>query len=67
MYKRREFTETEKRLSERIRDILEDSERAISVIRDGREKSIALSHIEDAMLHANLAISEDGIIGEVKE
>lgn len=66
MYKRREFTETEKRLSEHIRDILEDSERAISVIRDGREKSIALSHIEDAMLHANLAISEDGIIGEAK-
>lgn len=66
MYKRREFTETEKRLSELLRNIFEDSERALSVVRDGREKSIALSHIEDAMLHANLAISEDGIIGEAR-
>jgi hypothetical protein len=62
MYKRREFTEDEKKLSEKIRNLLVLAENAMSCIPFCREKSIALTHIEDAMLHANLAITENSMI-----
>ena len=63
MYTRREFTETEVALSNAIREKLIEVENLLDKIPNCREKSIALTHIEDAMLHSNLAITE----GFVKE
>lgn len=63
VYTRREFTETEVALSNAIREKLIEVENLLDKIPNCREKSIALTHIEDAMLHSNLAITE----GFVKE
>lgn len=63
MYTRREFTENEVALSNAIREKLIEVEELLNRIPNCREKSIALTHIEDAMLHSNLAITE----GFVKE
>lgn len=62
MYTRRIFTEEETELSEKIRNALVAVEDILSAIPNCREKSIALSHIEDAMLHANLAIAENSML-----
>lgn len=58
MYERREFTEAEVALSQAIREKLVEVETLLETIPNCREKSISLTHIEDAMLHANLAIAE---------
>lgn len=63
MYRRREFNENEVGLSNAIREKLIEVEELLNKIPNCREKSIALTHIEDAMLHSNLAITE----GFVKE
>lgn len=63
VYTRREFNENEVALSNNIREKLIEVEELLSKIPNCREKSIALTHIEDAMLHSNLAITE----GFVKE
>lgn len=62
MYQRREFTEEEKALSNDIREKLIEVEVLLDKISNGREKSIALTHLEDAMLHSNLAITEGCIV-----
>lgn len=62
MYKRREFTEEETNLSATIRVKLEEVEELLNQIPNCRNKSIALTHIEDAMLRANLAITESGLV-----
>lgn len=64
MYTRREFTEEETSLSAEIRKGLISVERLLDKLPNGREKSIALTHIEDAMLHSNLAITESGLSTE---
>ena len=61
MYQRREFNASELTLSSRIRDKLMEVEELLDKLPNCREKSIALTHIEDAMLHSNLAITETGI------
>lgn len=58
MYTRREFNEEEVALSQSIREKLIEVEELLDKIPNCREKSIALAHIEDAMLHSNLAITE---------
>lgn len=58
MYTRREFNEEEVVLSQSIREKLIEVEGLLDKIPNCREKSIALTHIEDAMLHSNLAITE---------
>ena len=63
MYTRREFNENEVALNNAIREKLIEVEELLNKIPNCREKSIALTHIEDAMLHSNLAITE----GFVKE
>ncbi len=63
VYTRREFNEDEVALSNAIREKLIEVEKLLDEIPNCREKSIALTHIEDAMLHSNLAITE----GFVKE
>lgn len=61
MYLRREFNEEEIALSQSIREQLIEVEKLLDKIPNCREKSIALTHIEDAMLHSNLAITDEGI------
>ena len=64
VYTRREFNENEVALSNVIREKLIEVEKLLDKIPNCREKSIALTHIEDAMLHSNLAITE-GCVMEV--
>ena len=61
MYTRREFNEKDVALSRDIREKLIEVEQLLDKIPNCREKSIALTHIEDAMLHSNLAITEEGV------
>lgn len=58
MYKRVEFCTADKETSERIRAKLEEAEKIIMEIPDCRNRSLALTHLEDAMLRANLAVAE---------
>ena len=58
MYASRMFTDEELVLSRQIHDKFVEIEKLLDAVPNGREKSIVLSHIEDAMLHANLAIAE---------
>ena len=62
MYKKRELTEEETNLSATIRVKLEEVEELLNQIPNCRNKSIALTHIEDAMWRANLAITESGLV-----
>jgi hypothetical protein len=61
MYQRRDFNLKEVALSNSIKYKLIEVEKLLDRIPNCREKSIALTHIEDAMLHSNLAITEIGI------
>ncbi|WP_164148651.1 hypothetical protein [Ruminococcus flavefaciens] len=64
MYTRREFNKSEVALSNEIKSKLIEVEGLLDKLPNCREKSIALTHIEDAMLHSNLAITETGITEE---
>ncbi|MCR5706798.1 MAG: hypothetical protein K6G82_00810 [Ruminococcus sp.] len=64
MYTRREFNKSEVALSNEIKSKLIEVEELLDKLPNCREKSIALTHIEDAMLHSNLAITETGITEE---
>lgn len=64
MYSRREFNKSEVALSNEIKSKLIEVEGLLDKLPNCREKSIALTHIEDAMLHSNLAITETGITEE---
>jgi hypothetical protein len=64
MYQRRDFNLKEVALSNSIKYKLIEVEKLLDQIPNCREKSIALTHIEDAMLHSNLAITETGLSEE---
>ena len=65
MYKRVGFCTEDKEISKRIRAKLEEAEKAIMEIPACRNRSLALTHLEDVMLRANLAIAEGvGMRGE---
>ena len=64
MYQRRDFNLKEVALSNSIRYKLIEVEKLLDKLPNCREKSIALTHIEDAMLHSNLAITETGLSEE---
>lgn len=65
MYKRVGFGTEDKEISERIRAKLEETEKIIMEIPACRNRSLALTHLEDVMLRANLAIAEGvGLRGE---
>lgn len=64
MYTRREFNKSEVALSNEIKSKLIEVEGMLDKLPNCREKSIALTHIEDVMLHSNLAITETGITEE---
>lgn len=61
MYIRREFNKSEVALSNEIKLKLIEVEKLLNKLPNCREKSIAMTHIEDTMLHSNLAITETGI------
>lgn len=61
MYKRKEFTNAETLLSNDIRSKLEEAETLIDQIADNKEKELSLFFLEEAMLHANLAITVAGL------
>ena len=61
MYKRKAFTNAETILSNDIRGKLEEAESLINQITDNKEKELALFFLEEAMLHANLAITVAGL------
>lgn len=59
MYTIRKFTEEEKAFSAKIWSKFEEIEQLLDILPNSREKSIAYTHIEDAMLHVNVAIAEN--------
>lgn len=58
MYKRKQFGPGAKKMSEEIRAKLEEAEQLILQIPPCRNRSLALTHLEDVMLRSNLAICE---------
>lgn len=58
MYKRKHFGPGSKKMSEEIRAKLEEAEQLILQIPPCRNRSLALTHLEDVMLRSNLAICE---------
>lgn len=58
MYKRKQFGPGSKKMSEEIRAKLEEAEQLILQIPPCRNRSLALTHLEDVMLRSNLAICE---------
>lgn len=58
MYKRKQFGPGSKKMSEEIRAKLEEAEQLIMQIPTCRNRSLALTHLEDVMLRSNLAICE---------
>lgn len=59
MYKRANFTSKDKELSENIREKLAEAEELILGIPNCRNRSLAITHLEDVMLRTNLAIAEN--------
>ena len=58
MYKRKQFGPGSKKMSDEIRAKLEETEKLIMQIPPCRNRSLALTHLEDVMLRSNLAICE---------
>lgn len=61
MYNRRVFTPEEAKAADDIRAKLSDAERIILRIMPSRERSLALTKLDEAMLWANVAIAEVGM------
>ena len=62
MYKVRKFTDEELKFGQDVREAFKDVEKLLDRLPNSSEKSIVLSHIEDAMLHVNCAIAVTGLI-----
>lgn len=58
MYKGRALSRTELALFQHIYDSLSYAEKLILQIEPNRERSIALTHLEEAALYANVAITQ---------
>ena len=61
MYKRRPFSTKEENISAKIRQQLETAETSIRKIGPSRERSLALTKLDEALLWANVAIAEVGV------
>lgn len=63
MYPSREFTKAEKKTMMKLKKKISYAYNSIlACLPAGRERSIVLSHLEDAALHVGVAIAENGII-----
>lgn len=61
MYKRRPFSTKEADAGAKIRQQLEQVEQIIKKIGPCRERSLALTKLDEALLWANAAIAETGV------
>jgi len=64
MYRRRTFDKSDEMLSQNVRSQLEAAEDFIMRLRPSRNRELALTHLEDAMLRTNLAIADDNELRE---
>lgn len=64
MYQRRKFNEADQMLSADIRAKLEEAEDILMQLPASRNRSLALTHLEDVMLRANLAIADSAALRE---
>lgn len=61
MYEKRVFSANEAKYAEELRRKLEEAERLILRIVPGRERSLALTKLDEALFWANVAIAAGGI------
>lgn len=61
MYKRRPFSTREADAGAKIRQQLEQAEQIIKKIGPCRERSLALTKLDEVMLWANVAIAQAGV------
>lgn len=61
MYSRKEFDELEKEYSVLLRRKLEEAEAMLMKLNSSRDRSIALTKLDDVLLWANVGISEAGL------
>lgn len=64
MYQRRKFNEEDQMLSADICAKLEEVETIIMRLPPSGNRSLALTHLEDVMLRANLAIADSAALRE---
>ena len=61
MYKRRAYSQREQDYSLELRNKLEEAEKMLVKIGPCRERSLALTKLDEALLWANVAIAEAGV------
>ena len=61
MYKRRAYSQREQDYSLELRNKLEEAEKMLLKIRPCRERSLALTKLDEALLWANVAIAEASV------
>ena len=61
MYKRRAYSQREQDYSLELRNKLEEAETMLLKIGPCRERSLALTKLDEALLWANVAIAEAGV------
>lgn len=61
MYKRRAYSQREQDYSLELRTELEEAEKMILKIGSCRERSLALTKLDKALMWANVAIAEAGV------
>lgn len=61
MYKRRPYSQREQDYSLELRNELEKAEKMILKIGPCRERSLALTKLDEALMWANVAIAEAGV------
>lgn len=61
MYKRRAYSQREQDYSLELRNKLEEAEKMLLKIGPCRERSLALTKLDEALLWANVAITEAGV------
>ena len=61
MYKRRAYSQREQDYSLELRNKLEEAEKMLLKIGPCRERSLALTKLDEALLWANVAIAEAGV------
>ena len=61
MYKRRAYSQREQDYSLELRNELEEAEKLILKIGPCRERSLALTKLDEALMWANVAIVEAGV------
>lgn len=62
MYKRRAYSQREQDYSLELRNELEEAEKMILKIGPCRERSLALTKLDEALMWANVAIVEAGVV-----